>query len=124
MTVSSMQSESRPAFQQAGINVEKLEEFERLQSALKRALGSESAESFLRQLRRKRVPIRDFDRILNQRLIEACDSVLANGGKGARQLYDELSLSDQAQIREFYLTALEEIDLPLRAKYNQLYRYY
>ena len=124
MTVSSMQSESRPAFQQAAINVEKLEEFERLQSALKRALGSASVESFLRLLQRKRVPIRDFDRILKDRVIEACDSVLGKGGKRAKQLYDELSLSDQAQIREFYLTALEEIDLPLREKYNKLYRYY
>ncbi len=52
------------------------------------------------------------------------DSALAKGGKRAKQLYDELSLSDRAQIREFYLTALEEIDLPLREKFNKLYRYY
>jgi hypothetical protein len=33
-------------------------------------------------------------------------------------------VGDQAQIREFYLTALEAVDLPLREKFKQLYRYY
>jgi hypothetical protein len=124
MTIASMQSESRPAFQQAAISVEKLEEFAQLQSALRRVFDRQNVESFLRLLQRKGVPIRDFDRILNQRLIETADSVPAKGGKPAKQLYDELSLSDRAQIREFYLTALEEIELPLREKYNKLYRYY
>ena len=119
-----MQSESRPAFQQAGISIEKLEEFAQLQSALQRVFDRQNVESFLRLLQRKKVPIRDFDRVLNERLIEAVDSALAKGGKRAKQLYDELSLSDRAQIREFYLTALEEIDLPLREKFNKLYRYY
>ncbi len=124
MIISSMQSESRPAFQQAGISIEKLEEFAQLQSALQRVFDRQNVESFLRLLQRKKVPIRDFDRVLNERLIEAVDSALAKGGKRAKQLYDELSLSDRAQIREFYLTALEEIDLPLREKFNKLYRYY
>ncbi len=124
MIISSMQSESRAAFQQAGISVEKLEEFAQLQSALQRLFDGQNVASFLRLLQRKGVPIRDFDRILNERLLEAADSTLAKGGKRAKQLYDELSQSDRAQIREFYLTALEEIDLPLREKFNKLYRYY
>ncbi len=124
MTVSSMQSDSRPVFQQAGLRIEKLEEFEQLQSALRRVFGRQNVESFLRLLRRKGVPIRDFDRVLQERLLDSADATLARIGRTARQLYDELSLSDQAQIREFYLTALEEIDLHLREKYNKLYRYY
>ena len=44
--------------------------------------------------------------------------------KSAQQLYDALPVSDQAQVREFYLTALEAVDLPLREKFNKLYRYY
>jgi hypothetical protein len=119
-----MQSEPRPAFQQAGLKVEKLEEFERLQSALKRIFGSQNAESFLRLLQRKGIPIRDFDRVLAEKLLEAADQGLSKDGKGAKQLYEALSVSDQAQIRERYLTALEDVDLPLREKYRKLYRYY
>jgi hypothetical protein len=119
-----MQSEPRPVFQQAGLKVEKLEEFEQLQSALKRVFGSQNVESFLRILQRKGVPIRDFERVLREGLLEAADLAAIKGGKGAKQLYEALSVSDQAQIRERYLTALEDIELPLREKYSKLYRYY
>jgi hypothetical protein len=124
MTNSSVHSGSRAAFQQAGIRIEKLEQFEQLQSALRRIFAPRNAESLLRLLQRKGIPIRDFDRVLRDRVLEASDADLTKSGKGAQQLYGELSLSDQAQIRELYLTALEEIEIPLRAKYNKLYRYY
>jgi hypothetical protein len=125
MGSSSMQSESRPAFEQAGLKVEKLEEFEQLQSALRRVFGSQNVESFLRLLQRKGVPIRDFERVLRERLLEAPDSAATKGGsRGAKQLYEALGVSDQAQVRERYLTALEDIELPLREKYSKLYRYY
>jgi hypothetical protein len=39
-------------------------------------------------------------------------------------LYLALTVSDQAQIREFYLTALEAVDLGLREKFSKVYRYY
>ncbi len=124
MISSIMQTEPRPAFQQAGLKVEKLEEFEQLQSTLKRVFGSQNVEGFLRLLQRKGVPIRDFERVLRQGLLEAADPAFTKGGKGARQFYEALSVSDQAQIRERYLTALEDIELPLREKYSKLYRYY
>ena len=124
MTDSSLHPGSRAAFQQAGIRIEKLEQFEQLQSALRRIFAPHNAESLLRLLRRKGIPIRDFDRVLHERVLEATDAELAKGGKGAEQLYGELGLSDQAQIRELYLTALEEVELPLREKYRKLYRYY
>src|ERR1051326_641020 len=108
MTSSSMQSEPRPAFQQAGLKVEKLEEFEQLQSALKRVFGPQNVVGFLRLLQRKRVPIRDFDRVLREGLLELADPGFTKGGARGKQLYEALSVSDQAQIREHYLTALEE----------------
>ncbi len=119
-----MQSEPRAAFQQAGLKVEKLEEFEQLQSAMKRVFAPQRVESFLRLLQRKGVPIRDFDRVLRERLLEAADPEASKVGKDAKQLYEALSVSDQAQVRELYLTALEEIELSLREKYSKLYRYY
>src|SRR5215813_10920162 len=114
MTSSSMQSETRPAFQQAGLKIEKLEEFGQLQSTLKRVFAVQNAERFLRILQRKGIPIRDFERVLRSGLLESADPAATKGGKAAKQLYEALSVSDQAQIREQYLTALEEIELPLR----------
>jgi hypothetical protein len=116
--------ESRFPFQQAGIGVEKQAEFEQLSSALKRVFGAGGVESFLRLLQRKKVAIRDFDRVLREKLLEQADGGLRNSGRGAKQWYDALSVGDQAQVREFYLTALEAVDLPLREKFKQLYRYY
>jgi len=111
-------------FQQAGLRIEKPEEYEQLHSALNRIFAPAAVERFLRLLQRKGVPIRDFHRLLRERLLEQADAGLARSGKSAQQIYDALSTSDQAQIREFYLTTLEAIDEPLREKFNKLYRYY
>ena len=118
------QSETRIPFQQPVLGVEKLEEFAQLQSAMDRIFATGAVEKFLRLLRSKGVPIRDFDRVLRETLLEQADPTLAKSGKSARQWYDAVSVSDQAQIREFYLTALEAVDLLLREKFKQLYRYY
>ena len=118
------QSETRIPFQQPALSVEKLEEFTQLQSALDRIFAAAAVEGFLRLLQRKGVPIRDFERVLSEKRLEQADLALAKSGKSARQWYDAVSVSDQAQIREFYLTALEAVDLPLREKFKQLYRYY
>jgi hypothetical protein len=118
------QSASRVPFERAGIAVDRLEEFEQLHSALARVFASGAVEGFLQLLRRKGVPIRDFDRLLREKLLEQADRKLGQSGKSARQWYDALTVSDQAQMREFYLTALEAVDLSLREKYSKLYRYY
>ncbi len=118
------QSVERPTFQQAGIRIEKLDEFEQLHSALTRVFARAAVEKFLRLLQRKGAPIRDFHRVLREKLLEQSDAALAQSGRTAQQLYDALTVSDQAQMREFYLTTLEAIDQPLRERFNKLYRYY
>ena len=118
------QSVERPIFQQAAIRIEKLEEFEQLHSAIARIFAPGAVERFFRLLQRKGVPVRDFHRVLREKLLEKSDATLAKSGKTAQQLYDALTLSDQAQMREFYLTTLEAVDQPLRERFNKLYRYY
>jgi hypothetical protein len=118
------QSVERPTFQQAGIRIEKLDEYEQLHSALARVFARAVVEKFLRLLQRKGVPIRDFRRVLREKLLEKSDVVLKQSGKTAQQLYDALTTSDQAQMREFYLTTLEVVDQPLRERFNKLYGYY
>jgi hypothetical protein len=124
LNTSMEQPASRAPFQQAGLAIEKLDEFERLRSALSRVFAAGGVEGFLKLLQRKRVPIRDFHRVLRERLLERADSTLANSGSTAQGLYEALTMGDQAQMREFYLTALEAVDQPLREKFNKLYRYY
>jgi hypothetical protein len=114
----------RVPFQQADIAIENPTEFEQLRSAFARVFAPRSIDGWLRLLKRKGVPIRDFHRVLREKLLEKSDATLAKCGKTAQQLYDALSLSDQAQMREFYLTTLEAVDQPLRERFNKIYRYY
>ena len=119
-----VEPQSRVPFEKAGIQVERPEQFEQLRSAIERVFASAGVEGFLKLLRSTGVPIRDFERVLREKLLERADSTLTQSGNRAQQLYDALTVSDQAQMREFYLTALEAVDLPLREKFNRLYRYY
>jgi hypothetical protein len=107
-------------FQQAAIKVEKAQEFARLQAAVERAFLPEKAEQFLKQLDRKGIRVRDFDAILAQQVLES----FRESGLNARQLYESLPVSDQAQTREFYLSKLETVDQALRHKFKKLYQYY
>ena len=111
------------AFEQAAIKVQKEQEFARLRAAIERAFSPHRVEHLLNGLDRKGIRIRDFD------------AVLAQGGLGGpekagpeevkvQQLYQALPLSDQAQIREFYLSKLEAVDVVLRHKFKKLYQYY
>ena len=108
------------AFEQAAIKVEKAEEFGKLQCVIEQAFAADNVERFLRQMDRKRIRIRDFDATLKQRVLEG----FGDPGLNAQQLYQSLVLSDQAQIREFYLSKLETVEQSLRQKFKKLYQYY
>jgi hypothetical protein len=109
-------------FEQATIKIEKQEEFSRLQSAVEQAFVPEMAKQFMKQLERDRVRVRDFDGVLAKRTLE---SVLGSKSRlNASQLYQALPVSDQAQMRELYLSKLEGIDVALRHKFKKLYQYY
>ena len=109
------------AFEQATIKVEKVEEFGKLQAAVEQAFLPGKAERFLKQLDRKGIRVRDFDGMLAARLLE---DVAGDAGLNAQQLYQGLPVSDQAQMREFYLSKLEGVDVALRHKFKKLYQYY
>ncbi len=109
-------------FQQAAIRIEKEKEFEELRGAIDRAFGPEVIEKFLKQVRKSGARIRDLEAILARGVFEKVDGTLAK--LGAQTLYQALTVSDQAQMRECYLTRVEEVDPELRRKFQQLYRYY
>jgi len=110
------------AFEQATIKIEKPQEFAALQTVVEQAFQTNNVERFLKQLDRKGIRIRHFDGVLAKRVLEELSSRKAD--LNARQLYHELPLSDQAQIREFYLSKLEAVDVALRHKFKKLYQYY
>jgi hypothetical protein len=120
--VSRSMSLTRMAFEQATIKVEKPQEFAALQTAIEQAFQPDSADRFLKQLDRKGIRVRDFDGVLAKRALE--DAAKEKPGVNAAQLYESLPLSDQAQMREFYLSKLEAIDITLRHKFRKLYQYY
>ena len=111
------------SFQQAAIKVEKEREFRQLRAAIERAFLPEAAERFLKLLDRANIRIRDFDGILAARALEEAVKPV-EAATGAWKLYQALTVSDQAQIREFYLSRIEETDADLRHKFKKLYQYY
>ncbi|HXY77726.1 MAG TPA: hypothetical protein VEH47_02875 [Candidatus Acidoferrales bacterium] len=107
-------------FEQAAIKVQKEHEFSQLQAAVERAFQPANAERFLKQLGRKGIRIRDMDAVLAKRVLEA----VGEPGLKAHELYEALPVSDQALLREFYLSKLESVDTALRHKFKNLYQYY
>ena len=107
-------------FEQVVIKVQKEQEFARLEAAVDEAFRPEKVERFLKQLDRKGIRVRDFDAALEKRILEG----FAEAGLNAKQLYGSLSLSDQAQMREFYLSKLEGVEQSLRHRFKKLYQYY
>jgi len=107
-------------FEQAAIKVEKAQEYARLQGAIEQAFLPDKVEQFLKQLDRKGIRIRNVDAVLAQKVLEK----FGEPGLDAQQVYQALPLSDQAQIRELYLSKLEGVDTALRHKFKKLYQYY
>ncbi len=68
--------------------------------------------------------MREFEKILALEIPEAVDSTLAKSGTTARKLYESLTVSDQALMREFYLERIEKVDRKVREKYQKIYQYY
>ena len=88
--------------------------FGTVREAVQNSFATANVDRFLKSLQRAGLRIREFE------------SVLRSGklGTSAAELYGRLTAGDQGQIRELYLAALEQVELPLRDKYFKLYAYY
>ena len=109
-------------FRQSGIPIEKVAEFEELKSGIQRVFSPAVIEQFFRRLESKGIRIRQFETLLDKKLLEGFDPQLKR--KGARKLYEALSVADQSQIRELYLRSLEQVDDALRTKFYKIYVMY
>ena len=108
-------------FEQGTIKVEKEREFGDLKAAIEKAFAADRVTKYLKELDSRKIRVRDLDAVF------AADAIDRAGGDKAgtaRSLYGALPVSDQAQMREFYLSKIEEVDPALRAKFHKLYQYY
>jgi len=108
-------------FEQGVIKVEKEREFDDLKSAVEKAFAAERVAKFLKVLGGRGIRVRDLNAVF---AADALDRATGDKNGTARALHEALPVSDQAQMREFYLSKLEEVDPGLRAKFHKLYQYY
>ena len=108
-------------FEQATIQVEKQQQFEQLQSAIARCCSAENVGKFLKTVRSAGLRVRDVEGVLAKGILDRAQGLKAGTSS---QLYQALTTSDRAQVREFYLFRVEEIDPQLRTKFHKLYQYY
>jgi hypothetical protein len=109
------------AFEQATIRIENERAFGELKAALDQVFEAARVTKYLKKLSGQNIRIRDLEAILAAGTID----VIGGARLGAaRSLYRALTVSDQAQMRELYLSKIEEVDPALRARFNKLYRYY
>jgi hypothetical protein len=111
-------------FEKALIKVEREKEFEELKASITRAFAPQKMESFLKRIQSAGIRVRDWDALLEKSVLDREDEVLKKSGTTAKKLYQALTVSDQAQMREFYLSQLENVDPALRTKFRKLYQYY
>jgi len=112
------------SYEQATIKVEKEAQFAELKAAIERVFAPGTVEKLLKRLGSRGIRIRNFDGVLDQQVIEFVDGLLKKSGKTAKGLYQELTVSDQGQMREFYLSKLEQVEDTLRHKFRKLFQYY
>jgi hypothetical protein len=108
-------------FEQGTIKVEKEREFGALKAAIEKAFAGDRITKYLKELDRRKIRVRGLDEVLAE---DAIDRTAGDKAGTARSLYSSLPVSDQAQVREFYLSKIEEVDPALRAKFHKLYQYY
>jgi len=111
------------AFEQATIKVEKEQEFGELKSAIVRVFSPDHVHKYLKRVSSAGLRVRDFDLVLAKGVFEQVEGALQKGQR-AQELYSVLTLSDKAQIKEFYLFKVEEVDPKFRAKFHKIYQYY
>ena len=107
------------SFEQAVLKVGSEKEFAELKNAIGRAFAADRVESLLKRMAREKLRVRDWDSLLARGVFDQGES-----GVRAQSLYEALAVSDQAQIREFYLFQVEEVSPKLRARFHRLYQYY
>jgi hypothetical protein len=106
------------AFEQASIAIQSTE-FEQLKDLVSKALSKDNVSKFMKSISNEGLLVRNIEEILNRGLLNKAVS----GSASAFELYKKMPSSDQGQLREFYLTRIEEVDIEVRRKFQKIYAY-
>jgi hypothetical protein len=106
------------AFEQASIAIQSTE-FEKLKDLINKALNKDNVSKFMKSIDSNGLLVRHFEEILNKGLLNK----IISGSDSALALYNKMPASDQGQMREFYLTRIEEVDIEVRRKFQKIYAY-
>ena len=101
-------------FEQAAIAVKDPQNFSRLHTLMDTVFDPREVEVLLNRVVRARLPIRDFESVLQRGFLS----------KDAIHLYAALPVSDQGLTRERYLRLVEKVPRELRQQYFKAYAYY
>jgi len=101
-------------FEQAAIAVQDQQTYSQLHALIDAAFDARDIDVLLNRVVRARLPIRDFEAVLQRGFL----------GKEATRLYAALPVSDQGLTRERYLRLVEKVPQELRQRYFKAYAYY
>jgi len=101
-------------FEQAAIAVQDQQTYSQLHVLIDAAFDARDIDVLLNRVVRARLPIRDFEAVLQRGFL----------GKDAIRLYAALQVSDQGLTRERYLRLVEKVPPALRQRYLKAYAYY
>jgi len=88
--------------------------FAGIRSELEALFASGKVAGFLRRVQRSRLRVRDFEGLLHRGLL----------GASSIETYRALCDSDRGQVREFYLSLVEQVPQALRGRFFKVYAYY
>jgi hypothetical protein len=108
-------------FEPGVIKVESEREFGDLKAAIEKVFAADRVSKYLKTLESRKIRVRDMDAAFAADAIDLAAGIKAGT---ARTLYNGLPVSDQAQVRELYLSKVEEVDPAVREKFQKLYQYY
>ncbi len=101
-------------FEQPVLAVGDQKTFGEVKAAIEQAFGPAEIAGFLKRVDAEKLRARDFENVLDRGLL----------GETAANAYRNLLDSDRGQIREFYLSKVEQVPHDLRARYLKVYAYY
>ena len=85
-----------------------------IKASLEPLFSSPRLAGFLGKVQRSKLRIRDFEGLLTRGLL----------GAPTAEAYRELGDSDRGQVREFYLSLVEQTPQALRGRFLKVYAYY
>ena|ERR1700761_4659420 len=88
--------------------------FAAMKASLEPLFASGNVAGFLKRVQRARMRVRDFEGLLQRGLL----------GASTAETYQALGDSDRGQVREFYLSLVEQAPPELRARFLKVYAYY